>query len=110
MQQSELLKGVLDLAVLAAVGRGESYGYEVLQRLAAAGLEGVGDASVYGSLKRLESGGYLRSRLEASPRGPARRYYARTAAGTTWFRKAGTEWRGFARAIDAVLQDGKRTS
>ncbi len=108
MQQSELLKGALDLAVLASVGRGESYGYEVLQRLAAAGLEGVGDASVYGSLKRLESQGYLESRLEASPQGPARRYYSRTAEGRTWFRQAGTAWRKFATAIDAVLEEGRR--
>ena len=108
MQQSELLKGALDLAVLGSVGRGESYGYEVLQRLAAAGLEGVGDASVYGSLKRLEAQGYLRSRLEASPQGPARRYYSRTAAGGTWFRQSGAVWRRFATAIDAVLEEGGR--
>jgi PadR family transcriptional regulator, regulatory protein PadR len=110
MQQSELLKGVLDLAVLAAVGRGESYGYEVLQRLAEAGLEGVGDASVYGALKRLDSQGYLRSRLEASPQGPARRYYTQTPAGVTYFRKSGVVWEQFSRAIDAVLKEGRRTS
>ena len=110
MQQSELLKGVLDLAVLGAVGRGESYGYEVLQRLAAAGLEGVGDASVYGSLKRLEAQGCLRSRLEPSSQGPARRYYARTTAGTAWFRQSGTVWQRFSSAIDAVLKEGNRTS
>ena len=109
MQQSELLKGVLDLAVLGAVGRGESYGYEVLQRLAAAGLEGVGDASVYGSLKRLEAQHYLRSRLEASPQGPARRYYARTNAGATWFRQSGLVWKRFSGAIDAVLKEGQRS-
>lgn len=109
MQHSELLKGALDLAVLGSVGRGESYGYEVLRRLAGAGLEGVGDASVYGSLKRLESQGFLRSRLEPSPQGPARRYYSRTAAGGTWFRQAGTVWRRFARAIDAVLEAEART-
>jgi PadR family transcriptional regulator, regulatory protein PadR len=109
MQQTELLKGVLDLAVLGAVGRGESYGYEVLQALAAVGLEAVGDASVYGSLKRLEARGYLRSRLEASPQGPARRYYARTAAGGTWFRQTVLVWRRFSSAIDTVLEEGQGT-
>ena len=108
MQQTELLKGVLDLAVLGAVGRSESYGYEVLQQLAAAGLEDVGDASVYGSLKRLEARGYLRSRLEASPQGPARRYYARTQAGATWFRQTVVVWKRFSSAIDGVLDEGRR--
>jgi PadR family transcriptional regulator, regulatory protein PadR len=108
MQQSELLKGVLDLAVLGSVGRGETYGYEVQQRLAAAGLEGVGDASVYGSLKRLEAQGYLRSWLVPSAQGPARRYYERTPEGAKWFRQAGTVWRRFAVAIDAVLEEGRR--
>ena len=107
MQQSELLKGVLDLAVVGAVGRGQSYGYEVLQRLASAGLEGVGDASVYGSLKRLEAWGYLQSHLEASPQGPARRYYARTSAGAAWYRESAVTWKRFAVAIDAVLKEGK---
>lgn len=110
MQQSELLKGALDLAVLAAVGRSESYGYEVLQRLAAAGLEGVGDASVYGALKRLQSQGVLKSRLEPSAQGPARRYYARTPAGTAWYRQAEIVWRRFSGAIDAILEDRQRTS
>ena len=107
MQQSELLKGVLDLAVLAAVGRGESYGYEVLQQLAVVGLEDVGDASVYGSLKRLEANGYLRSRLEASPQGPARRYYARTPSGAVWFRQNVVVWRRFSSAVNGVLEEGR---
>jgi PadR family transcriptional regulator PadR len=108
VQQSELLKGALDLAVLAAVGRGESYGYEVLQRLTDAGLEGVGDASVYGALKRLQAQGLLTSRLEPSPQGPARRYYARTTAGTTWFRAASTTWARFAAAMDTMIDGGRR--
>ena len=59
MDKSQLLKGVLDIAVLAVILRGEAYGYEILARLEEAGLEGVGDASVYGTLRRLEQGGHL---------------------------------------------------
>ncbi len=103
MQQSQLLKGALDLVVVAALADGESYGYEVLQRLTTAGLEGLGDASVYGALKRLEGLGLLRSRLEASTGGPARRYYAVTRQGKRWFADTSSEWVRFSRAIDTLI-------
>ena len=39
MDQTQLLKGVLELAVLAVIARGETYGYEILSTLENAGLE-----------------------------------------------------------------------
>ena len=101
--QSQLLKGALDVAVIAAIGSDESYGYEILQRLEHAGLEGVGDASVYGALKRLEALDYLRSQLTPSTSGPARRYYRVTAKGARWFNGSVTEWRQFTAAIERLL-------
>ena len=53
MDPTQLVKGVLDLAVLAVIAREDGYGYDVVRRLRAAGLEDVGDASVYGTLRRL---------------------------------------------------------
>ncbi|MEA2628969.1 MAG: PadR family transcriptional regulator, regulatory protein PadR, partial [Chloroflexota bacterium] len=38
---SQLLKGVLDLAVLAVLAENDSYGYDVLRRLRDSGLDGV---------------------------------------------------------------------
>jgi PadR family transcriptional regulator PadR len=61
MDTSQLLKGVLDLAVLAVLDRGDGYGYEVVRGLRAAGLHEVGDASVYGTLRRLYNAGLLTS-------------------------------------------------
>jgi PadR family transcriptional regulator PadR len=90
VDQAQLLKGVLELAVLAVIARGETYGYEILSTLERAGFDGVGDASVYGTLRRLEQAGHLESRLAASDSGPARKYYAVTASGAEQLR-AGTE-------------------
>ncbi len=104
LDQRQWLKGSLDLAVVAAIGRGESYGYEILARLAEAGLE-VGDASVYGTLKRLEERGALRSRLVASADGPARRYYERTASGEAWFRNARIRWRRWSASVEALMEE-----
>ena len=73
MDPTQLLKGVLDLAVLAVLRGGDGYGYDVLRRLRAAGLEDVGDASVYGTLRRLFNAGAVTSYVVPSEEGPHRR-------------------------------------
>ena len=70
METPQLLRGVLDLAVLAVVAREDGYGYDVVRRLRAAGLHDVGDASVYGTLRRLYGSGALTSYVVASEEGP----------------------------------------
>lgn len=104
MEQSQLLKGVLELAVLAVIAQGETYGYEILSTLEDSGFEGVGDASVYGTLRRLEQAGHLTSRLAASDSGPARKYYALTPSGAKQL-QAGTEtWTGINAALQKLVQ------
>ena len=76
MDTSQLLKGVLDLAVLAVLDKEDGYGYEVVRALRAAGLTEVGDASVYGTLRRLYGAGLLTSYVVPSEEGPHRKYYA----------------------------------
>ena len=81
MDRSQLLRGVLDAAVLAVVQRQDGYGYDVVRRLRATGLADVGDASVYGTLRRLYRGGALTSYVVPSDEGPHRRYYGITDSG-----------------------------
>ena len=78
MDTTQLLKGVLDVAVLAVVEDEDGYGYDVVRRLRAGGLEEVGDASVYGTLRRLYSAGALTSYVVPSEEGPHRKYYGIT--------------------------------
>lgn len=104
MDQSQLLKGVLELAVLAVIAQGETYGYEILSTLEAAGLDGVGDASVYGTLRRLEQAGHLSSRLQASDSGPARKYYSVTAAGREQLRAGSAAWRSINAALGKLVK------
>jgi PadR family transcriptional regulator, regulatory protein PadR len=103
VDQAQLLKGVLELAVLAVIARGETYGYEILSTLEQAGFDGVGDASVYGTLRRLEQAGHLSSRLAASNNGPARKYYAVTPSGAEQL-QAGTEsWTRISGALGGLM-------
>lgn len=103
MDTSQLLKGVLDLAVLAVLDRGDGYGYEVVRRLRVAGLEEVGDASVYGTLRRLFNGGALTSYVVASEEGPHRKYYSLNATGRDRLCEAGKAWRTFAGTMDQLI-------
>jgi PadR family transcriptional regulator PadR len=98
-----LLKGVLELAVLAVLSKGETYGYDIVSRLEAAGFNGVGDASVYGTLRRLEEAGHLRSRLENSASGPARKYYAVTESGREAYTAGAGTWRRIESAVDLLM-------
>ena len=105
MDTTQLLKGVLDLAVLAALQREDGYGYDILRRLRAAGLEEVGDASVYGTLRRLFQGGLLTTYVVPSEEGPHRKYYALNAAGRAELQRSGKTWHGFASTMDDLLRE-----
>jgi PadR family transcriptional regulator PadR len=103
MDTSQLLKGVLDVAVLAVIADADGYGYDVVRRLRAAGLDEVGDASVYGTLRRLYQGGNLTSYVVPSDEGPHRKYYAINAAGRALLERSTKTWAAFADTMAAVL-------
>jgi PadR family transcriptional regulator PadR len=103
MDATQLLKGVLDVAVLAVVETEDGYGYDVVRRLRAAGLEEVGDASVYGTLRRLYSAGALTSYVVPSEEGPHRKYYGITAQGRTMLELQRKVWTEFAHTMNDLL-------
>ncbi|MDX6204748.1 MAG: PadR family transcriptional regulator, regulatory protein PadR [Frankiales bacterium] len=100
---TQLLKGVLDLAVLAVVNERDGYGYDVVRRLREAGLEDVGDASVYGTLRRLFQAGALTSYVVPSDEGPHRKYYGLNDAGRALLERSTKTWTAFAETLDALL-------
>jgi PadR family transcriptional regulator PadR len=104
MDRSQLLRGTLDAAVLAVVAEQDGYGYDVLRRLRAAGLTDVGDASVYGTLRRLYSGGALTSYVLPSDEGPHRKYYGITELGRSQLFEARQTWSDFAQALTGLLE------
>ena len=103
MDTTQLLKGVLDLAVLAVLDGRDGYGYDVLRRLRAAGLADVGDASVYGTLRRLYQAGALTSYVVPSDEGPHRKYYAINDRGRSVLEDSTKTWGTFADTVDALL-------
>ena len=103
MDQSQLIKGVLPTAVLALIARGDSHGYSILRSLRAAGFESIGDASVYGTLRRLYAEGWLSTRNEPSERGPARKCYSLTDDGQRALASGLTAWVSFRESVDQLV-------
>jgi PadR family transcriptional regulator, regulatory protein PadR len=104
---TQLLKGVLDLAVLAVLADEDGYGYDVVRRLRNAGLDDVGDASVYGTLRRLFQQGKLSSYVVPSDEGPHRKYYGLNQAGRDALEEATKQWTSFSDVMQGLLRARK---
>ena len=103
MDQTQLLKGVLDLAVLALHDGEDGYGYDIVRRLRDGGLAEVGDASVYGTLRRLYAAGALTSYVVPSESGPHRKYYGITPVGRDRLKRQRDDWHHFSATLNGLL-------
>ncbi|PQZ89022.1 PadR family transcriptional regulator [Arthrobacter sp. MYb227] len=103
MDTTQLLKGVLDVAVLAVVREEDGYGYDIVRRLRAAGIAEIGDASVYGTLRRLYAAGALSTYVVPSEGGPNRKYYAIKAEGIAMFEAQRETWNEFAAVFSTLI-------
>jgi PadR family transcriptional regulator PadR len=102
-RRTQLLRGVLDLCLLAVMAEGPAYGYEMTKRLRARGLSIVGEGSIYPLLGRLEREGLVEMYRAASDGGPPRKYYRPSLDGRRALAAGVTEWRAARDALDAVL-------
>jgi PadR family transcriptional regulator PadR len=106
VETTQLVKGVLDLAVLAVlavVAEEDGYGYDVVRRLRAAGLDEVGEASGYGTLRRLYNAGALTSYVAPSEERPHRKYYGINKQGNDALVREAKTWRSFASTMENLL-------
>ncbi len=102
--ETQLRKGIAELAVLAVIARGESYGYQIVEKLQ--GLDGVAlsESTVYPLLTRLIGQGLLAVRTEASPAGPTRRYYRLSATGRQRLDELTTSWQKASQSLKTLLE------
>ena len=74
-RNTQLLKGVLDMCLLAVISEEPSYGYEMVRKLTDRGLDLASEGAIYPVLSRMQRNGLIEGYLVASPEGPARKYY-----------------------------------
>jgi PadR family transcriptional regulator PadR len=103
LPRHQLLKGTTDLLVLATLEQDRLHGYEILQRIRAAGRElTLSEGALYPTLHRLEARGAIAGTWEEGAAGPRRRYYALTDAGRGLLSEARLEWERFVADVEAV--------
>jgi PadR family transcriptional regulator PadR len=77
----QVRKGVLEHGILRALAERERYGYELVREMAAVPGLSISEGTLYPLMSRLRLNGLVKSRLEESGSGPARKYYSLTPEG-----------------------------
>jgi PadR family transcriptional regulator PadR len=105
--EGDTLRGHLEGMVLAALARGEAYGFEVLRRLEELGCGALSlkEGTLYPVLYRLEEAGLLRAEWEADSgrRGPRRRIYHLTQKGRHDLARHREAWAQFVTIVGGIL-------
>jgi PadR family transcriptional regulator PadR len=103
-RSTQLLKGTLDMCLLALLREQPCYDYEIVQHLARYGLDLVSECSIYPLLSRMLTRGYLESYLVSSHDGPSRKYYRLRPEGAKQLEHWQSEWETFARTVEYLLK------
>ena len=101
----ELRRGVLEYCVMALVRDEESYGFDIVRALSAAGNLLTSEGTIYPLLGRLRRDGLVTTTWRESASGPPRRYYRLTSAGRRSLDAFAGDWRRFTAAVDALLPE-----
>ena len=103
LHHSQILKGVLDMCVLASIVEEPTYGYALVQKLNDRGLALPNENSIYLVLKRLKANGRIEGSLVASDSGPARKVYRATEVGRDVLTAWTADWHAVRDGVETVL-------
>ena len=101
-----MLKGHLDLIVLAALAAGPAHGYAIIEAIKRKSGQAfdLPEGTIYPALHRLEQAGLLSSRWTTADSGRKRRVYALTRSGHRALVKQRAVWERFSDAIGGLLE------
>lgn len=102
---TQLLKGALDLCILALLQDGPLYGYAVVDALNGRGLDLVAEGSIYPLLTRMEKAGACSSYKAPSPEGPPRKYYKITPQGERELRSGVQQWEHINSVLGTIFTE-----
>src|SRR5689334_24349921 len=95
-RQAQLLRGCLDMCLLALLADEPAHGYELVRRLDTAGFGTVSYGTVYPLITRLHRLGLVANVPQPSPNGPPRKVYRLTETGHARLRTWSEQWAQFA--------------
>ena len=105
-QQTDALRGSLDLLVLKTLSLAPMHGWGIslrVQQISDGVLE-VNQGSLYPALQRLEKQGLIASEWGTTDHNRRARYYRLTPAGQRALGEEMESWRRFAAGLEAVLR------
>ncbi|RDW21248.1 PadR family transcriptional regulator [Oceanobacillus chungangensis] len=100
---SQMLKGLLDGSLLALIAKGETYGYEMIEKLQQHKFAVVSEGSIYPVLMRLQKNNFVSTELRKSPNGPKRKYYTITAEGEKELQLFKEQWQHLSFGMNSIL-------
>lgn len=102
-QQSQLRKGLLELAVLLVVSHGPVYASDILKKLKESQLLVV-EGTLYPLLSRLKNEGNLKYEWQESKNGPPRKYYQLTTQGEENLKTLSASWSKLNKSITSLIK------
>jgi PadR family transcriptional regulator len=107
--EGEMLKGHLDMIVLAALAAGPAHGYAVIEEIKrrSAGAFDLPEGTIYPVLHRLEEGGLLAGRWMTADSGRRRRVYSLTRRGERELSAQRALWERFSEAVGGLFKGGR---
>ena len=101
----ELVTGSAALAVLKVIAEGETYGYEIVQKLAARSenVFRLSEGTLYPILHAMVKEKYIVTFEKEGASRRVRKYYRITAIGEAHLALLISEWRLFSSAVEGVL-------
>ncbi|MCK4856589.1 MAG: PadR family transcriptional regulator [Planctomycetes bacterium B3_Pla] len=99
---SQLRKGVLELCILNDIRNRKMYGYEIVKRLRR--IEGliISEGAIYPILSRLKRQDLVKTSIQESSSGPARKYYKLTKEGEDMVSRMNAYWQAISGATDFI--------
>ena len=99
---TQLRKGILELAIMAALYRDTHYGYSLVREMTAAGVFNLKEGTIYPILTRLAKEGLVQTEWVESKQGPPRKYYALTDSGRIMCEALMDEFRRLIKVVEAA--------
>ncbi|MBM7578141.1 PadR family transcriptional regulator [Jeotgalibacillus terrae] len=98
----EMMKGVLEGCVLEIISHGETYGYEITQKLRELGFHDVVEGTVYTITMRLEKNNLVNIEKKPSTMGPPRKFYTLNPAGEEHLKIFWDKWDFVSSKLDKL--------
>ncbi|WP_089651588.1 PadR family transcriptional regulator [Halobacillus aidingensis] len=106
MSSSQILKGILEGCLLSIIAKGETYGYEMIEKLDHYGFTMVKEGSIYPLLLRMKKQGLVETSQKQLPSGgPKRKYYTITEGGREELEAFKLHWDAISSSVAELMKE-----